>query len=315
VIYLAPWRKPAADPQVTLPESADMAPTTTPPGETSTEGSPVPTTTEPAATSAPGPEATPAPVKRTKPVIDPSDRAQAKRDAADYQRMKTQADESRDHAIAFGANSTDLAGGDMLRSQAETFAKRGKFGDALKPISDATVVYMAAARTAQSRAETQARINTPPAPVPLVVETKPATPAPAPPAPVAESVTPKTTEHASPPPSKPAPPADERPVVREVITAYAAALATGDMGELLRTYPSMPDEVQSSLRDYFKTGNSLDTSNWHIGDIVISGNSATVKIGGTMTARDRHGHVTSQTPPRSARLERGASGWRIVGLN
>jgi len=309
VIYLAPWKKPADGSQVTLPESADMVPTTT--GDAPAEAPPVATTTEPAATTAPGPDATPAPQKPTKPVIDPSNRAQAKRDAADYQRMKTQADESRDHAIAFGATSTDLAGGDMLRSQAETFAKRGKFGDALKPISDATVVYMAAARTAQSRAETQARINTPPAAIPLVVETKPA----APPAPSPESVTPKSTEPAGSVAAKPSAPPDERPAVEQVVTAYAAALAAGDMGELLRTYPGMPADVQSSLRDYFRGGNSLDTSKWHIGDVVISGNSATVKIGGTMTARDRRGKVSSQNPPRSARLERGASGWRIVGLN
>ncbi|HUL69452.1 MAG TPA: protein kinase [Gemmatimonadales bacterium] len=310
LIYLAPWKKPAEAPSVTLPESADVTPT--PVVESPATEMP-PVTTDPAATSTPAPASTPAPEKPTKPVIDPSNRAQAKRDAADYQRMKTQADEARDHAIAFGATSTDLAGGDGLRSQGETFAKRGKFGDALKPISDATVVYMAAARTAQSRAETQARINTPPATAPLVVETKPATPpAPAPPA---ESVTPKSTEPPGSVAAKPSAPPDERPAVEQVVTAYAAALSAGDMGELLRTYPGMPDDVQSSLRDYFRAGNSLDTSKWHIGDVVISGNSATVKIGGTMTARDHRGKVSSQTPPRSARLERGASGWRIVGLN
>ncbi len=308
VVYLAPWKKPPATAPVPAPETAETTSATAPPPEETPVPAPTVSEASPPASAAPPP----AP---TKPLIDPSNRAQAKRDAADFQRMKTQAEEARDHALGFGATSTDLAGGDMLRSQAETFAKRGKFGDALKPMSDATVVYMAAARTAQSRAETQAKIMTPPAP--LVVETKPA-PAPAAPTANPESVTPKTTEPAASVAAKPVPPAappDERPAVRQVISAYAAALAAGDMGELLRTYPGMPSDVQSSLRDYFKAGNSLDTSKWHIGDVVISGNSATAKISGTMAARDHHGKVTNQAPPKSARLEHGASGWRIVGLD
>jgi hypothetical protein len=310
VVYLAPWKQPPVTAPVAAPETAETTPAATPPPETP---APEPTASEasPPASAAPAPQT-------TKPLIDPNNRAQAKRDAADFQRMKTQAEEARDHALGFGATSTDLAGGDMLRSQSETFAKRGKFGDALKPMSDATVVYMAAARTAQSRAETQTRITAPP----VVVETKPTPPAPAP-APAAaaptanpESVSPKTTEPAGSVAAKPpAAPPDERPAVEQVISAYAAALAAGDMGELLRTYPGMPADVQSSLRDYFKAGNSLDTSKWHISDIVVSGNNATAKIGGTMTAKDHRGKVSSQNPPRSAHLERGSSGWRIVGLN
>ncbi len=300
VLYLAPW-KPHAAPSEPTPvpveaTSPQSAPATSIPG--SENGS---ATGQPAATPDPvaiQPPPAPPPAKPSAQAVAAA--AQAKHDQEEYQRLQGQALEARGRAGASGATPGDLSSGDLLRNQAEAFAARAKYDLALKPISEATSAYVQAAVTAQNRAAAAvaqaqaARVaasEAAPKPSPLV-QTQP-----------------------PPPPPASTQPADERPAVEQALREYARALAASDLTMLLRVYPGMPANLQEGLKEFFRAGNSLETSKWNIFDVVVNGPTASAKIGGVTIARDKKGKPSNQDPPKTATLERGASGWRITAIN
>ncbi|MGH7703226.1 MAG: hypothetical protein ACREMO_09035, partial [Gemmatimonadales bacterium] len=67
--------------------------------------------------------------------------------------------------------------------------------------------------------------------------------------------------------------------------------------------------------EFFRAGNSLETSKWNIFDVVVNGATATAKIGGVTIARDKKGKPANQDPPKAATLEHGPAGWRITAIN
>ncbi|HYA50743.1 MAG TPA: hypothetical protein VEG33_06190, partial [Streptosporangiaceae bacterium] len=320
LLYLAPWKWTRPAP-VSEAAKSPAPPSAAPSVAESVAAKPTPPPV--AASPAPNPEPVKEPRSESpaRPAVDP---AQVKRDRADYERMKSQATEARGRAASAGASAHDLSGGDLLRDQAASFAGRGRFSDALKPISDATTAYALAFSTAQARAATSTRFApAQPAtealaePPPARVPTSPA-PVAAAPAASAETAT-RPSPQPSPGPSaattQPAQPIDERPAVEQVVRDYARALAAGDVGGVLQVYPGLPSDVQKTLRDYFKEGWTLDTGHWRLSDIVVTGSTATVKIGGTTIVRDKRGKSSEQDPPNAATLERGPNGWKITALN
>jgi serine/threonine protein kinase len=320
MLYLAPWKHATAPEPPAATSSPPAASSEAPPGPAAE--TPAPAHPAPVASAT-----TPAPVSeapghsKPQPAVPPP--AISKRDQADYDVMKLQAIQARSHAVDAGASANELSAGDILRSQAETFANRGRYGDALKPISDATTSFALAASAAQARAASRTRFNPTQPPAPSAQEPQPARVAAASPA-VESTAHPPASESAAKPPAPvaaapaaaaSAQPVDERAAVEQAIREYARALSAGDMAEVLRLYPGFPQDRRDGLEAYFKAGNALDTSRWRIYDIAVTGNSATAKIGGTTVTRDKKGKSTEQNPPAGAKLERGSGGWRILELN
>jgi serine/threonine-protein kinase len=146
----------------------------------------------------------------------------------------------------------------------------------------------AAARTA---------IDTPVAIAPAPVPVPPPAPAPAPV-----------------PPPPPAPIAvDPRVEIESVVHAYARALEAGRLDQAVALFPAMPPDQRQGLEAFYRDGGSMRTR-WQVQDIQVTGAVATLRIVGANTIQTSRSGSSEQRVALRARLERGPSGWRLVGL-
>ncbi|MFI5210172.1 MAG: hypothetical protein ACHQ2E_06995, partial [Gemmatimonadales bacterium] len=80
--------------------------------------------------------------------------------------------------------------------------------------------------------------------------------------------------------------------------------------------PAMSDEMQAGYRNWFQKGFRLDTSNWTISSISVSGATATVRMDGPVALLDKKGKASEKSAgPKSITLGKGTAGWHITNLS
>ncbi len=141
-------------------------------------------------------------------------------------------------------------------------------------------------------------------------------PAPTEPATVVASPSPPADSSSPPPATALAPPpvADPRTEIEAVIRDYASALESGQIEHAVRIFPSMPPGQRGGLEAFYRDGGSMKT-HWRIGDLVVSGSTATLRISGTNTVTTSRSSATATPVSLRASLQRGTDGWRLVALS
>jgi hypothetical protein len=67
----------------------------------------------------------------------------------------------------------------------------------------------------------------------------------------------------------------------------------------------MPTDIQANYNDLFKSGSSIDTSNWEVLSTDVNGPKALVTLNGQTVLRDKKGKVLGKSPaPKSIALEK-----------
>ncbi|MEO8480108.1 MAG: serine/threonine-protein kinase [Gemmatimonadota bacterium] len=145
--------------------------------------------------------------------------------------------------------------------------------------------------------------------------TKPELPG-APPESSATPTVPPRTPAAVPPPT-PSPAsvtvADPRVEIEAVIRSYARALESGRIADAVRIFPAMPAAQRDGLMAFYRDGGTMRTA-WQVTNVVVNGTDATLQISGTNTVQSEHTKSTAERVALRARLERGATGWRLAAL-
>jgi hypothetical protein len=75
----------------------------------------------------------------------------------------------------------------------------------------------------------------------------------------------------------------------------------------------MPPDQRQGLEAFYRDGGSMRTR-WQVQDIQVTGAVATLRIVGANTIQTSRSGSSEQRVALRARLERGPSGWRLVGL-
>jgi serine/threonine protein kinase len=296
LLVLKPWQKPTpVEPPVSAaPAPTELAGTGTPPATNPTPVNPPAQTTAAPAAEAPvhgtpeeaGSRIHPQPSNASSPpptnirVAAPS-AAQLAKDRAAYEQMRRNVDLARQQAVTLGASVTDLSGGDISVANATTNASRDRYDEAMTQLGEASTIYVTAASSARQRAAAAAQQQA-------------AVPVPVPAAPAAEAV------------------ADDRGAIELVLSQYFRAVSAGKLDRMKELFPTMPTDVQATYRDLFKSGSSIDTSNWEVISTDLKGAKAVVQINGQTTLRDKKGKILAQSPaPKSINLEKVSGAWRI----
>lgn len=209
-------------------------------------------------------------------------------------------------AAAAGAGPPPVAPGDPppppqveSRSAPERPAGRTERGVSSAPRGPATGSQPTGAGVRTAPDTQPATLPAVPAPIPTVV---------APPPAAAETVRARTDT-----PAPVAPPPSDQVAIESVIQAYARALETGRVEEVVRHFPGLPALRRRDLESFYRDGGSYQLR-LQVSDIVVSGATATVRIQGTNVVRTARTRPTEQRVDWRARLERGPAGWRLVAL-
>jgi hypothetical protein len=89
-------------------------------------------------------------------------------------------------------------------------------------------------------------------------------------------------------------------------------VSAGKLDRMKELFPTMPTDLQASYRDVFKSGSTIDTSNWEVISTDIKGSKAVVQLNGQTILRDKKGKMLDQSPaPRTINLEKVSGAWRI----
>jgi serine/threonine-protein kinase len=148
----------------------------------------------------------------------------------------------------------------------------------------------------------------PGAAAPPVVATPPSPPAAAPA--VSESVPPTARPTPAPAPM-PLPPADPRPEIRRVVTDYAGAIESGDVGNIRRIYPGMTAGQERGWQQFFQVARDLKAQ-FDLNQLVTTGATANARITGSYTyLNSSTGRTEHQPVSFQAALRKTESGWRI----
>jgi serine/threonine protein kinase len=169
-----------------------------------------------------------------------------------------------------------------------------------------------------------------------------ATPAPVAPAPVAPAPAPDSKPGAAPPPAvtspataplpasvptppesvappaqpapvtpTPRPPADPRPEIRRVVTDYASAIESRDVGNIRRVYPGMTAVQERGWNQFFQLVREVDAQ-LDVTQLDTSGATANARITGNYTyLNSSTGRTEHQPVSFQATLHKTESGWRI----
>jgi serine/threonine protein kinase len=290
-LVLQPWKKPAPTQPPAQQQSA--APT-----------QPV-TSTAPPPAPPPAPQPVDSPVTAVAPPPPPSASQPSGPSAAELRRERDQYDGAerdalmaRQRAIQAGATVAELRPGDQLRDAGSQSGTGKKYVDGSRFMAQAKTAYEAVEQTSRTRAQ-QLAVQQQAAQQQAAQQQA----APPPPPPVVTA----------PPPASPAA-VDERPLVELALREYARAYDASDLNGMLRYFPNMGPDQQTALKEFWKNGNTMNTSRWEIVNVSLEGGTASVRIGGTMTMRDKKGKTNEVQPPRTARLEKASGGWRITSI-
>jgi hypothetical protein len=309
---LKPWQKPApVESAQQSPAPADPAavnPTTTAGGGTATDQAAAnPSTSAPASVAPATVESAPANPAPTsgpeQPAANIPTPRQLMRDRITFNDMMGNVESARRQAVGAGATPGDLSAGDILVRSAATLARGRRFSDAMAPLTDASNAYIAAMSSARQRATAAAAQQQ----QQQLAQQQAAAPPPVTQAPVT----------AAPQPTTPAEPAvDDRGAIQLVVSEYFRAVSAGKIDRMKQLFPTMPNDMQSNYTELFKSGSSIDTSNWEVIGTDLSGAKATVQLNGQTVLHDKKGKVVSRSPaPRAVSLEKVAGTWRIADVH
>ncbi len=307
LLVLKPWAKdPSPVPVQTATQPAPAA-------DTTTQASPAPAQQQATSDPAPAPTQEPVAAVDTTPAtpVAPPPSASTQptaRQKADFQALVGKHKDARTRALTAGATPAELLAGDKMRKTAEQLAAKSEYRLAMSTLNDGIEAYGTAESAAKARAVTASRLQPQPGSTPPSEpeqhnrgEQPPAQPVQTAPAPVQSA-------------PAPAPAVDERPIIENVLRAYASALAASDLPGALGIFPGMSKTVQDGYRDLFKNKRTYDTSRWRYLDIQVSGTSAVAQLGGTSLIKVKD-KVENEAPfPRKATLAKNSGGWKIVSI-
>lgn len=241
------------------------------------------------------PSAAPAPSPSTRPSANP--RTAAKTDAAAplsdmtiATSLRTSAQQSRRRAVEAGASGAQLTLGDQHNTAAEQLLKKGQRDDAAREFTQASSAWGDAESAARLAAATAAAAPREQAkPPPVVANAPPVQPIPLPPAsnPSAE--------------------------IAAVVTQYAKAIESRDVGELKRLYPGMSSAQESAFEDFFRSVRSLRAA-FSVSNLQVDGTSAEARLSGTYDFVTPNGRNEHQPLTLQAVLRKEGSGWRFVSI-
>jgi len=182
-----------------------------------------------------------------------------------------------------------------------------------------------AARSATRPAPAAQRVDQSPLPVP------PPPPSPLVTTPPAESLAIATARaEASPVPrvAAPAPPpapitpesavaptaVDPRPGIEAAIDRYRQALESGDLTRVSRAYPGLTAAQRDGLEAFFSSGGRLQ-AHWTVGDVTVSGLTATAQITGVNQVTAPRSKPASEAVRLRISLERRDDAWRVTHVD
>lgn len=234
-----------------------------------------PASPQPATTSAPAPES----------------------DVRAVTAARTAAQQARRRAVDAGATATQLAAADRRMTAAEESSRKGQRDAAIREMTRAASAFGDAENAARAVASALAAASREPAreiPKPQQVVAAPTAPLPAPAAVVQPTGNPSAE-------------------IGAVVSQYARAIESQDVGELRRVYPSMSAAQASSFEEFFRSVRSIRAA-FTVSSLQVEGASAEVKLSGTYdfvtsTGRNEHQPLTLQ-----AVLRKEGSTWRFVSI-
>ncbi|MBI4421010.1 MAG: hypothetical protein HY560_09310 [Gemmatimonadetes bacterium] len=204
--------------------------------------------------------------------------------------MRTTAIDARHRAVEAGGPAVEIAAGDSLFAAAESSASKGRVSEAVVQLTTATLVWVAAERTARERAVALGPAQR--------VEPSPAAPPRAEPA--LEPAVPR--------------PVDPRVEIERVIGDYARALESGDVAVVRRAYPGLTAAQQRGWEQFFKTVRNLK-ANLRVVQLDARGKVADATINGTYEYQNTStGRSERQPVTFRVSLEQVAAGWRIASI-
>jgi serine/threonine protein kinase len=143
-----------------------------------------------------------------------------------------------------------------------------------------------------------------------VVVSPPTSPAPAPAPTLSESAPPPARPTPAPAPT-PAPPADPRPEIWRVVTDYAGAIESRDVGNIRRIYPGMTVGQERGWQQFFQVAREVKAQ-LDLNQLVTTGATANARITGSYTYLNSSTGSTEHQPVSfQAILKKTESGWRI----
>jgi serine/threonine protein kinase len=152
-----------------------------------------------------------------------------------------------------------------------------------------------------------------PAPSPRAVAppvvAAPPTPPPAAPAPSESAPPPPRPAPVTTPP--PAPTTDPRPEIGRVVTDYAGAIESEDVGKIRRIYPGMTAVQERGWQQFFQLVRDVKAQ-LDLTQLNVSGATANARIAGSYTyLNSSTGRTEHQPVSFQATLQKAESGWRI----
>ena len=139
-----------------------------------------------------------------------------------------------------------------------------------------------------------------------------------PPIPPAAAPAPTPSE-SGPPPARPAPapaptpppPADPRPEIQRVVTDYAGAIESRDIGNIRRVHPGMTAGQERGWQQFFQVAREVKAQ-LDLNQLVTLGTTANARITGSYTYLNSSTGSTEHQPVSfQATLRKTESGWRI----
>jgi serine/threonine-protein kinase len=139
-------------------------------------------------------------------------------------------------------------------------------------------------------------------------------PAPAQPATVTTGAPPAAAPRPAPRPdtafSAPAPPPDPRPEIEQLVTAYAAAIESKNIGELRRAYPGLTSAQQRVWQQFFRSVRGDVKAQLQVARLDVNGNTAVVDVSGSYEY-DAGGGATREPVSFRATAAREGGAWRL----
>jgi serine/threonine-protein kinase len=231
--------------------------------------------------------------------------ADAGREAAIVDVVRTSALQTRARAAAAGAPSSHLEVGDNDLAEADRLASAKRFAEAVAALNRASVSWGDAERQAARSVSVANSVPAPRSPPDSerapVAPSVPAAPAsvPALPTPSLPKVEPPTVA-----------PADE---IAALVAEYARAIEARDLPAIRALYPSITDQQQRGFRSFFNVVKSLRAT-LAPGSTTVDGATASARITGTYDYTNAAGKAERQAVSFNATFRRDGGRWRIASV-
>jgi hypothetical protein len=101
--------------------------------------------------------------------------------------------------------------------------------------------------------------------------------------------------------------------IAAIVTAYARAVESRDIGELRRVYPSMTSEQRNAFEDFFRSTRSLQAA-LSVAGLQIDGSSAEAHLTGAFDYGTTAGVAEHRPVSFRAALRRDGGAWTLVAV-